>query len=179
MIKVAVSNWSSKKSVMKLLCFESHIYITFFGLLWKGPIFEPKKKSHNKQPYVHIKRPFLIRGPIYTALLLCSCTPALYIDIPRFFFWAGSVGTSLASHKFPPEHRLRLLLAGPFQLFFAFSTFVVLLAFSHFFRFCSLIFAVPSLFIREASRQQLIRIFPKYTADTRPCDGPPSRLYHF
>ena len=43
------------------------------------------------------------------------------------FFWAGSVGTSLASHKFPPEHRLRLLIAGPFQLFFDFSTFFLLL----------------------------------------------------
>ena len=44
MIKVAVSNWSSKKSAMKLLRFESH-KIMFFCLLWKGPIFEPKKKS--------------------------------------------------------------------------------------------------------------------------------------
>ena len=33
---------------------------------------------------------------------------------------------------------------------------------------CSLIFVVLSLFIRKASRQQLIRIFPKYTADTQP-----------
>ena len=53
----------------------------------------------------------------------------------RSFFWAGLVGTSLASQKFPPEHRLRLLLAGPFQLFFAFSTFFLLLPFSHFFVF--------------------------------------------
>ena len=42
MIKVGVSNWSSKKSVMKLLRFESH-KIMFYCLLWKGPIFEPKK----------------------------------------------------------------------------------------------------------------------------------------
>ena len=37
--------------------------------------------------------------------------------------------------KFPAEHRLRPLLAGPFQLFFAFSTFFVPRPFSHFFRF--------------------------------------------
>ena len=101
------------------------------------------------------------------------------LDI-RFFFWSGSVGTSLASQKFPPEHRLLLLHAGPFQLFFAFSTFFVLLPFFSFFSFLFfLIFVVPSLFIRKASRQQLIRIFPKYTTDTQPCDGPPSRLHYF
>ena len=53
------------------------------------------------------------------------------------------------SQKFPAEHRLRLLLAGPFQLFFAFSTFFVLLSFFHFFRFFVPSFlVVPSLFIR-------------------------------
>ena len=91
------------------------------------------------------------------------------------------VGTFLASQKFPAEHRLRLLLAGLFQLFFfAFSTFFCTTSVFSFFSFlCFLIFVVPSLFIREGSRQQLSRIFPKYTADTQPCDGPPSRLYYF
>ena len=68
-----------------------------------------------------------------------------YCDV-YIFFWAGSFGTSLASQKFPAEHRLRLLLAGPFQLFFAFYTCFVLrvLVFfrtyffsCHFFRFFS------------------------------------------
>ena len=51
------------------------------------------------------------------------------------------------------------------------------LRFSHFFFFSSF-FVVPSLFIPNANRQQLIRIFPS-AADTQPCDGPPSRLYNF
>ena len=41
----------------------------------------------------------------------------------------------VASQEFPSEYRLRLLLAGSFQLSFAFSTFFVLLPFSHFFLF--------------------------------------------
>ena len=49
--------------------------------------------------------------------------------------------------------------------------------FSFFSFLCFLIFVVRSSFIRKASRQQLIRVFPKYTADTQRCDGPPSRLY--
>ena len=53
MIKVAVSNWSSKKYVMKLFRFESHKIIMFFCLLWKGPIFEPQKILHNTRPYAH------------------------------------------------------------------------------------------------------------------------------
>ena len=44
MVKVAVSNWSSKKSVMKLLCFESNkIGLRFFAFCEKGPIFNLKK----------------------------------------------------------------------------------------------------------------------------------------
>ena len=41
-------------------------------------------------------------------------------------------------------------------------------------------FVVPSSFIiRKANRQQqIIWIFPS-TGDTQPCDGPPSKLYHF
>ena len=112
-----------------------------------------------------------------------SSKPPLYTGINTLisFLGAGSVGTSLASQKFPAEHRLRPLFAGPFQLFFAFSTFSVLLPFSHFFRFFVPSFLLFRLvFIRKASCQQLIGIFPKYTADTQPCDGPPSRLlYHF
>ena len=54
---------------------------------------------------------------------LCKTTVSYRL---RYFSWAGSVGTSLAPHKFPPEHRLRLLLAGPLQFFFAFNTFFVL-----------------------------------------------------
>ena len=50
MIKVAVSNWSSKKSVMELLRFESRNIYVFFCLLWKGPIFERQKNLHNKGP---------------------------------------------------------------------------------------------------------------------------------
>ena len=42
MIKVAVSNWSSKKPMMKLLHFESHM-IMFFCLDEKGPFLNLKK----------------------------------------------------------------------------------------------------------------------------------------
>ena len=41
--------------------------------------------------------------------------------LPRSFFLNVLVGTSLAYHNFPPKHRLLLLLAGPFQLFFLLS----------------------------------------------------------
>ena len=58
------------------------------------------------------------------AMILLVCRSYKHTQI--FFFWAGSVGTYLASQKSPPEHRLRLLLAGLFQLFFAFYTFFVL-----------------------------------------------------
>ena len=54
--------------------------------------------------------------------------------------------------------------------------------FSFFSFLCFLIFVVPSLFyytLRKARCQQLLMIFPKHTADTQPCDGPPSGLYHF
>ena len=82
--------------------------------------------------------------------------------------------------KFPAEHRLGVLLAGPVQLFFAFSTFFVLQYFRFLIFFVSLFpYFWCSVFVRKASRQQLIRIFPEYTADTQPCDGPPSRPYHF
>ena len=49
-----------------------------------------------------------------------------------------------------------------------------------YFMFLSSFFVVPSSFIvRKANRQkQLILIFPS-TGDTQPCDGPPSKLYHF
>ena len=97
-------------------------------------------------------------------------------SVSDFFFWASSVSTSLASHKFPPEHRLLLLLAGPFLLFFAFYTFFAL-AFSHFFRlFFSSFFVVPVLVIRKANRQQQTCIFFASTGDAQPCDAPPSRL---
>ena len=43
MIKVDVSNWSSKKSVLKLLCFESHKIMFFFAFCEKGPFFNLKK----------------------------------------------------------------------------------------------------------------------------------------
>ena len=43
MIKVAVSNWSSKKSVMKLLRFESHKISCFFAFCEKGPFSKLKK----------------------------------------------------------------------------------------------------------------------------------------
>ena len=45
MIKVGVSNWSSKKSVMKLLRFESHLIMFYYVFLpfVKRVIFEPKK----------------------------------------------------------------------------------------------------------------------------------------
>ena len=74
------------------------------------------------------------RYPCWASVAGDVCRPrseAPCINILRSFFWAGSVGTFLASHKLPPEHRLRLLLAGPFQLFFAFYTFFVLTC-SHF-----------------------------------------------
>ena len=53
----------------------------------------------------------------------------------------------------------------------------VLFCFVFFVFFVSLFLLFRLLFIRKASRQRLIRIFPKYMADTQPCDGPPSRLY--
>ena len=43
MIKVAVSNWSSKTSVMKLLRFESHKIIYLYAFCEKGPFFNLKK----------------------------------------------------------------------------------------------------------------------------------------
>ena len=97
----------------------------------------------------------------------------------RYFFWAGSVGISLAPHKFPPEHRLLLLLAGPFQLLFAFYTFFVL-PFSHFSSFVphSLLFRL-CLYVKPTANNNSLRFSPS-TADNQPCDGPPfSRLHHF
>ena len=63
--------------------------------------------------------------------------------------------------------------------FLCFSTFCTSSVFFFFLFLCFLVFFVPSYFIRTARRQQLIGIFSKYVADTQPCDGPPSTLYHF
>ena len=77
-----------------------------------------------------------------------------------------------ASFYYLLDHSSFSLLSPLFCTTSVFSFFFVSL-FPH---FCSSVFVY---IIRKASRQQLIRIFPKYTADTQPCDGPPSRLYHF
>ena len=106
---------------------------------------------------------FMCFGVVFFGVVCNLCCASLLFHLwyrLRFFFWAGSVGTSLASHKFPPAHRLLLLLAGPFQLFFAFYFFCNFVL--SFFVFIPSFFVVPSLFIRKANRQQqLIRIFSK------------------
>ena len=84
--------------------------------LWSEPV--PKSEALASLAYVYNITPEYIN-----------------MDILRSFFWARSVGTSLASHKLPPEHRLLLFLAEHFLIFFAFSTSFVLLPFSQFFRF--------------------------------------------
>ena len=62
---------------------------------------------------------------------MISIRTILHVTRLRYFFWAGPVDTSQASHKFPPEHRLLLLLAGPFQL--CFCTFFLYFGFLSFF----------------------------------------------
>ena len=52
--------------------------IMFFCLLWKGPIFEPKKISHNKRPYCFILSftkhclPVIILGIIFHPVTLTT-----------------------------------------------------------------------------------------------------------
>ena len=53
----------------------------------------------------------------------------------HFFFWAGSVGTSLAFPGVPFPHRLRRFLAGLFQIFFAFFRTLLVLPFRQLFLF--------------------------------------------
>ena len=89
----------------------------------------------------------------------------------RYFFWAGSVGISLAPHKFPPEHRLLLLLAGPFQLFFAPSTFFVLLPFSHFFRFFDSSFLLFRLCLYLKPANNELGLFPSIRLTLSPVTG--------
>ena len=56
----------------------------------------------------------------------------------------------MASHKLPPEHRLRLLLAGPFQLFTAFYKFFAL-KFSLRIFFVSSVFSYPRVVVVYSS----------------------------
>ena len=104
----------------------------------------------------------------------------MYVDILTQIFF--SERARLAPHW--PLRSSRLSTASVYYLLDLSSFSLLSPFFLYYFRFLiffvslSLIFVVPSLFIRKASRQQLIRIFPG-TADTQPCDGPPSILYHF
>ena len=107
---------------------------------------------------------------IRTAVATGSC-----IDLLRSFFWAGSVGTSLASRKFPPNTAsfYYFLDLSSFSLLSTWYTFFVL-PFSHFFRFFfSSFFVVPSfLYVRKANRQQhLIRIFSQVWLTLSPLTG--------
>ena len=78
----------------------------------------------------------------------------------RPFSWAGSVGTSLASQKFHLNTASFYYLLDLSSFSSLSPLFLYYFRFLFFFVLCFLIFVVPSLFIRKAGRQQLIRIFP-------------------
>ena len=87
MIKVALSNWSAKQSVMKLLHSESH-KIMFFCLLWKGPIFEPQKTLRNKRPYAGISfLVFVLFRPCSSYLFICSSSARMICCFAAFLIF--------------------------------------------------------------------------------------------
>ena len=79
--------------------------------------------------FIVVYRPFRYSGPRYIGPPTVLYTN---IDLVTSIFFLGGLGWHLPGlSEFPPEHRLLLRLAGPFQLFFPFYTFFVL-AFSPF-----------------------------------------------
>ena len=107
----------------------------------------PLENTYQVRTYTHYIHTYVLRTCCYDTKTISyyhTRYGVLYTNVlvNRDFCWAGSVGTSLASHKFPPETPPPSITCWTFfqQFFFLLSTlFFVLSFFWIFFVFFSLI----------------------------------------
>ena len=107
----------------------------------------------------------LFRWYVSFMLLTRVATPWLsesYIDLLRYFSWAGLGWHLPGLSQFPPEYRLLLLLAGPFQLFFAFYAFLYLC----FLNFIFSVFSVVSSFVKFWTVYVVFRVSKIFSCST-------------
>ena len=108
------------------------IYVQCICRITISPISTALLQLNIPHIYIYTQQQHLVE-PFYTKMLIIIqvCTAVVELS---FFFWAGSVCTSLASQDLPLEHRfLPLLTCGTVQLFFDF--FPMRSFFPFFFRF--------------------------------------------
>ena len=81
----------------------------------------------------------------------------------RSFFWAGSVGTSLASHKFPPVYRLLSTTCWTFPAFLCFLHHFFFPSVSSFFSFLVFLILCCSVFVYFLVLSfRLFSLFPRF-----------------